>query len=156
MELECVYPKDPSEASPYETRRSLRHVIFTAETHNFPTGQDAQNVAFTCDFSVPFVPPRALFSQIIILSPVCPLQVSHRSAVPPQGREVVSETSRALDREATSSPAPRGTASATCTYQVCQNVTLHSPHLRCEIVSSVNNVSFLTVHRSRLRSPLGV
>lgn len=57
MELECVYPKDPSEASPYETRRSLRHVIFTAETHNFPTGQDAQNVAFTCDFSVPFVPP---------------------------------------------------------------------------------------------------
>uniref|UniRef100_A0A3Q3MLE8 phosphoribosylformylglycinamidine synthase n=1 Tax=Mastacembelus armatus TaxID=205130 RepID=A0A3Q3MLE8_9TELE len=38
MELECVYPKDPSQASPYETRRSLRHVIFTAETHNFPTG----------------------------------------------------------------------------------------------------------------------
>uniref|UniRef100_A0A7N6BYI4 Phosphoribosylformylglycinamidine synthase n=1 Tax=Anabas testudineus TaxID=64144 RepID=A0A7N6BYI4_ANATE len=38
MELDCVYPKDPSQASPYETRRSLRHVIFTAETHNFPTG----------------------------------------------------------------------------------------------------------------------
>ncbi|XP_072245942.1 phosphoribosylformylglycinamidine synthase [Leuresthes tenuis] len=38
MEVECVYPKDPSAASPYETRRSLRHVIFTAETHNFPTG----------------------------------------------------------------------------------------------------------------------
>ncbi|KAF7661868.1 hypothetical protein LDENG_00251470 [Lucifuga dentata] len=38
MELECVYPKDPSQASSYETRRSLRHVIFTAETHNFPTG----------------------------------------------------------------------------------------------------------------------
>ncbi|XP_068599770.1 phosphoribosylformylglycinamidine synthase [Brachionichthys hirsutus] len=38
VELECVYPKDPSQASPYETRRSLRHVIFTAETHNFPTG----------------------------------------------------------------------------------------------------------------------
>ncbi|XP_019752515.1 phosphoribosylformylglycinamidine synthase isoform X3 [Hippocampus comes] len=38
MELECLYPKDTSQASPYETRRSLRHVIFTAETHNFPTG----------------------------------------------------------------------------------------------------------------------
>uniref|UniRef100_UPI0037E9C471 phosphoribosylformylglycinamidine synthase isoform X1 n=2 Tax=Semicossyphus pulcher TaxID=241346 RepID=UPI0037E9C471 len=38
VELECVYPKDPSRASPYETRSSLRHVIFTAETHNFPTG----------------------------------------------------------------------------------------------------------------------
>ncbi|KAF7203424.1 phosphoribosylformylglycinamidine synthase isoform X1 [Nothobranchius furzeri] len=37
-ELECIYSKDPSQASPYETRRSLRHVIFTAETHNFPTG----------------------------------------------------------------------------------------------------------------------
>ncbi|XP_024134719.1 phosphoribosylformylglycinamidine synthase isoform X2 [Oryzias melastigma] len=38
VEIECVYPKDPSRASPYETRLSLRHVIFTAETHNFPTG----------------------------------------------------------------------------------------------------------------------
>ncbi|XP_008405528.1 phosphoribosylformylglycinamidine synthase isoform X1 [Poecilia reticulata] len=37
-ELRCIYPADPSEASPYETRRSVRHVIFTAETHNFPTG----------------------------------------------------------------------------------------------------------------------
>ncbi|XP_029002909.1 phosphoribosylformylglycinamidine synthase isoform X2 [Betta splendens] len=36
--LDCVYPKDPSQASPYKTRRSLRHIIFTAETHNFPTG----------------------------------------------------------------------------------------------------------------------
>uniref|UniRef100_A0A665UK54 Phosphoribosylformylglycinamidine synthase n=1 Tax=Echeneis naucrates TaxID=173247 RepID=A0A665UK54_ECHNA len=38
VELECIYPKDPSQASPYETKHSLRHVIFTAETHNFPTG----------------------------------------------------------------------------------------------------------------------
>ncbi|KAM4575374.1 phosphoribosylformylglycinamidine synthase [Fundulus diaphanus] len=37
-ELQCLYPADPSEASPYGTRRSVRHVIFTAETHNFPTG----------------------------------------------------------------------------------------------------------------------
>ncbi|MED6236528.1 hypothetical protein ATANTOWER_010571, partial [Ataeniobius toweri] len=37
-ELQCIYPADPSEASPYETRCSMRHVIFTAETHNFPTG----------------------------------------------------------------------------------------------------------------------
>ena len=40
-EVECVYPTDPSQASRYETRRSLRHVVFTAETHNFPTGQRA-------------------------------------------------------------------------------------------------------------------
>ncbi|TNM87451.1 hypothetical protein fugu_005672 [Takifugu bimaculatus] len=38
VELECVYPEDPSQASAYKTRRTLRHVIFTAETHNFPTG----------------------------------------------------------------------------------------------------------------------
>ncbi|CAN9500611.1 unnamed protein product [Ophioblennius macclurei] len=38
MEINCIYPKDPSKASPYATKPSLRHVIFTAETHNFPTG----------------------------------------------------------------------------------------------------------------------
>lgn len=40
VQLECVFPKDPSQASAYDTRRTLRHVIFTAETHNFPTGQN--------------------------------------------------------------------------------------------------------------------
>ncbi|KAM9849326.1 phosphoribosylformylglycinamidine synthase [Aulostomus maculatus] len=38
VDLECFYPEDPSRASPYQTHRCLRHVIFTAETHNFPTG----------------------------------------------------------------------------------------------------------------------
>ncbi|TRY57096.1 hypothetical protein DNTS_023977 [Danionella cerebrum] len=38
MELECMYPTNPAQASPYETRQTTRHVIFTAETHNFPTG----------------------------------------------------------------------------------------------------------------------
>lgn len=38
MEVECVYPRDPCQASAYELRLSERHVIFTAETHNFPTG----------------------------------------------------------------------------------------------------------------------
>ncbi|CAJ1060051.1 phosphoribosylformylglycinamidine synthase [Xyrichtys novacula] len=38
VELECFYPEDPSQASRYRTQTSLRHVIFTAETHNFPTG----------------------------------------------------------------------------------------------------------------------
>lgn len=56
VELECIYPKDPSQASPYETRRSLRHAIFTAETHNFPTGRDAPNTIFTSDLSVTFFP----------------------------------------------------------------------------------------------------
>lgn len=46
VELECVYPVDPSQASAYETRRTLRHVVFTAETHNFPTGQDTANIHF--------------------------------------------------------------------------------------------------------------
>ena len=38
MEVECMYPSDPAQSSSYVTRRSTRHVIFTAETHNFPTG----------------------------------------------------------------------------------------------------------------------
>lgn len=51
VELECVYPKDTSQASAYETRRTLRHVIFTAETHNFPTGQHDRHL-FPCVFSL--------------------------------------------------------------------------------------------------------
>lgn len=65
-ELECVFPRDPSQASPYEIRRSLRHVIFTAETHNFPTGHRCkkQTSASCCFFFLPLferfcdVPPR--------------------------------------------------------------------------------------------------
>ncbi len=38
METECMYPTNPAQASPYKTRHATRHVIFTAETHNFPTG----------------------------------------------------------------------------------------------------------------------
>ncbi|XP_061095144.1 phosphoribosylformylglycinamidine synthase [Conger conger] len=38
MEVECMYPSDPAQSSSYVTRRTTRHVIFTAETHNFPTG----------------------------------------------------------------------------------------------------------------------
>jgi len=38
MELECMYPTNPAQASPYKARQATRHVIFTAETHNFPTG----------------------------------------------------------------------------------------------------------------------
>ncbi|XP_043942613.1 phosphoribosylformylglycinamidine synthase isoform X2 [Protopterus annectens] len=37
-EVSCLYPADPAEVSPFERRTSKRHVIFTAETHNFPTG----------------------------------------------------------------------------------------------------------------------
>ncbi|KAM8960164.1 phosphoribosylformylglycinamidine synthase [Pelodytes ibericus] len=37
-EVKCLIPTDPSRAGPYILRRSLRHLIFTAETHNFPTG----------------------------------------------------------------------------------------------------------------------
>lgn len=62
MELECVYPKDPSKASPYETRHSLRHVIFTAETHNFPTGQDNQSTLCLLAIGVGvFFPPPVVF-----------------------------------------------------------------------------------------------
>ncbi|XP_063057361.1 phosphoribosylformylglycinamidine synthase [Engraulis encrasicolus] len=38
VELDFMYPSDAGQASAYETRRATRHVIFTAETHNFPTG----------------------------------------------------------------------------------------------------------------------
>uniref|UniRef100_A0A8C2DYW4 Phosphoribosylformylglycinamidine synthase n=1 Tax=Cyprinus carpio TaxID=7962 RepID=A0A8C2DYW4_CYPCA len=38
MELECMYPTNPAQACPYKTRHATRHIIFTAETHNFPTG----------------------------------------------------------------------------------------------------------------------
>uniref|UniRef100_A0A8C4QRP9 Phosphoribosylformylglycinamidine synthase n=1 Tax=Eptatretus burgeri TaxID=7764 RepID=A0A8C4QRP9_EPTBU len=37
-EISCLYPKDPALPSPFSERPSLRHAIFTAETHNFPTG----------------------------------------------------------------------------------------------------------------------
>uniref|UniRef100_A0A671L7Y8 Phosphoribosylformylglycinamidine synthase n=1 Tax=Sinocyclocheilus anshuiensis TaxID=1608454 RepID=A0A671L7Y8_9TELE len=38
MEMECMYPTNPAQACPYKTRHATRHVIFTAETHNFLTG----------------------------------------------------------------------------------------------------------------------
>ncbi|KTG05489.1 hypothetical protein cypCar_00020975 [Cyprinus carpio] len=38
MELECMYPTNPAQASPYKSQHASRHIIFTAETHNFPTG----------------------------------------------------------------------------------------------------------------------
>ncbi|XP_038668127.1 phosphoribosylformylglycinamidine synthase [Scyliorhinus canicula] len=34
----CLYPNDQSRASKVDVRSTTRHVIFTAETHNFPTG----------------------------------------------------------------------------------------------------------------------
>uniref|UniRef100_A0A452H179 Phosphoribosylformylglycinamidine synthase n=1 Tax=Gopherus agassizii TaxID=38772 RepID=A0A452H179_9SAUR len=33
-----LWPRDPSRPSCFEKRTSTRHVVFTAETHNFPTG----------------------------------------------------------------------------------------------------------------------
>ena len=48
MELEFMYPRDPAQASAYDTRRSTRHVIFTAETHNFPTGETQRRGKHTC------------------------------------------------------------------------------------------------------------
>ncbi|KAM9609504.1 phosphoribosylformylglycinamidine synthase isoform 5-T5 [Morphnus guianensis] len=33
----ALWPRDPAEPSPFEKRTTIRHVIFTAETHNFPT-----------------------------------------------------------------------------------------------------------------------
>ncbi|XP_029462717.1 phosphoribosylformylglycinamidine synthase [Rhinatrema bivittatum] len=37
-EVQSLFPMDPSRAGPYRKWPSKRHVIFTAETHNFPTG----------------------------------------------------------------------------------------------------------------------
>ncbi|XP_067907410.1 phosphoribosylformylglycinamidine synthase isoform X2 [Heterodontus francisci] len=36
--VECLYPSDQWRASKVEVQKTTRHVIFTAETHNFPTG----------------------------------------------------------------------------------------------------------------------
>ncbi|GCB82919.1 hypothetical protein scyTo_0023697, partial [Scyliorhinus torazame] len=36
--VKCLYPNDQSRASKVDVRSTTRHVIFTAETHNFPTG----------------------------------------------------------------------------------------------------------------------
>ncbi|XP_068262722.1 phosphoribosylformylglycinamidine synthase [Nyctibius grandis] len=33
----ALWPQHPAEPSPFEKRTTIRHVIFTAETHNFPT-----------------------------------------------------------------------------------------------------------------------
>ncbi|KAK4805222.1 hypothetical protein QYF61_011707, partial [Mycteria americana] len=33
----ALWPRDPAKPSPFEKRTTIRHVIFTAETHNFPT-----------------------------------------------------------------------------------------------------------------------
>ncbi|XP_061211324.1 phosphoribosylformylglycinamidine synthase [Neopsephotus bourkii] len=35
--VSSLWPQDPAGPSPYERRTSIRHVTFTAETHNFPT-----------------------------------------------------------------------------------------------------------------------
>ncbi|XP_075034901.1 phosphoribosylformylglycinamidine synthase isoform X2 [Mixophyes fleayi] len=37
-EVTSLIPADPSRAGPYHLQSSTRHLIFTAETHNFPTG----------------------------------------------------------------------------------------------------------------------
>ena len=38
--MNVLQPEDPSEASEMtEIQRVKRHIIFTAETHNFPTGK---------------------------------------------------------------------------------------------------------------------
>ncbi|KAG3269934.1 phosphoribosylformylglycinamidine synthase, transcript variant X1 [Ictidomys tridecemlineatus] len=37
-EVRFLRPEDPSQPSCFQQRQGLRHVVFTAETHNFPTG----------------------------------------------------------------------------------------------------------------------
>ncbi|XP_022451409.1 phosphoribosylformylglycinamidine synthase isoform X1 [Delphinapterus leucas] len=37
-EVQFLRPEDPSRPSCFRQRQGLRHVVFTAETHNFPTG----------------------------------------------------------------------------------------------------------------------
>lgn len=41
-----MFPTDPTQASAYQRLPSKRHVIFTAETHNFPTGQELASTRF--------------------------------------------------------------------------------------------------------------
>ncbi|CAK7318247.1 Phosphoribosylformylglycinamidine synthase [Vulpes lagopus] len=37
-EVQFLRPEDPTQPSCFQPHRALRHVVFTAETHNFPTG----------------------------------------------------------------------------------------------------------------------
>ncbi|XP_022380344.1 phosphoribosylformylglycinamidine synthase [Enhydra lutris kenyoni] len=37
-EVQFLRPEDPTQPSCFRQQRALRHVVFTAETHNFPTG----------------------------------------------------------------------------------------------------------------------
>ncbi|XP_051632746.1 phosphoribosylformylglycinamidine synthase-like [Manacus candei] len=43
----ALWPRDPSRPSPFEKRTSVRHVTFTAETHNFPTGGRGQGAVWS-------------------------------------------------------------------------------------------------------------
>ena len=37
-DVKLLCPENPTKASVFEECREKRHIIFTAETHNFPTG----------------------------------------------------------------------------------------------------------------------
>lgn len=37
-DVKLLRPENPTKASVFEEYREKRHIIFTAETHNFPTG----------------------------------------------------------------------------------------------------------------------
>lgn len=38
-DVRFLQPKDPTRPSCFQQQQGLRHVVFTAETHNFPTGE---------------------------------------------------------------------------------------------------------------------
>lgn len=38
-EVQFLRPEDPTQPSRFQQQQGLRHVVFTAETHNFPTGE---------------------------------------------------------------------------------------------------------------------
>lgn len=96
--VECLYPSHWSQASNMEVHKSMRHVIFTAETHNFPTGQSVLNVSdhIAEGFSSP-VGRKVGFSECFISLGRCRslFQAWLRSAVQLQGPEVGYGTSSA-------------------------------------------------------------
>ena len=54
--ISTLIPTDVTTASSYEKQNKKRHILFTAETHNFPTGKSSLHVVLSCFYegSEPF------------------------------------------------------------------------------------------------------
>lgn len=108
-EVRFLRPEDPTQPSRFQQQQGLRHVVFTAETHNFPTGERdeeerrAKVPGLWAEPGIHRGPPPWGSSgmgdgaclQIAQTSPGLSLQGWPPSVVPPQARGAGSEMSSA-------------------------------------------------------------